>query len=156
MQRALKTRGGSSWLLFFVALVACFFMVGFAQAVARSYYPALPPWLPLVISLAIFLPILTGVLLPWLRRQTIRRFDELLPPTLTRLAADEAGLTISDELSHGHWDWRHVRGAVATPDGIAVLMGYSGIHVPASAFRDAGEQAAVIELINRRSDRSAM
>ena len=154
MQKALKTGGRVIAMAMFAAAFGAFFLVGLAETLLPRFWPNYPAPLPLLMACVIFGAILLGVVLPWIRARTARRFDELLPPMLTRLKADEAGLTISDELSHGHWDWRHIRGAIATPDGMAILMGYSGIFVPKSAFGDAAEQAAFLDLVNRRADRT--
>jgi len=154
MQRALKTGSRVALYIFVVAAFGTFFVSGILQALAKQALPQLPSNTILILSLLIFGALAVGVLHPILRASAAKRFDQLLPPTLTRLRADETGLTIADELSHGYWDWRHVRGAVATPDGVGVLVGYGGIFVPRSAFRDATEQAGFVEMVNARSDRS--
>lgn len=154
IQKALKTGGGVITIVMFATAFGAFFLVGLADALLPRFWPNYPAPLPLLMACLIFGAILLGLVLPWIRARTARRFDELLPPTLTRLKVDDDGLTISDDLSHGYWDWRHIRGAVATPDGMAVLIGYSGTFVPKSAFRDAAEQQAFIDLVNSMADRA--
>jgi hypothetical protein len=156
MQKALKTGGGVIVAVFFASGFVSFFFVGLANSLLPRVWPGYPSGLSIAIGCVLFATLTLGLVMPWIRARTARRFDQLLPPTLTRLKVDEAGLTISDELSHGHWEWRHIRGAIPTPDGVAVLMGYSGMLVTKGAFADAAEQHAFIELVNRRSDRTSI
>lgn len=154
MQKALKTGGGIMALVMFATGFVSFFFVGLANALLPRLWPGFPPGLPIVIGCVLFAVLALGLVLPWMRARTARRFDQLMPPVLTRLKLDDDGLTISDEHSHGHWDWQHIRGAIVTPDGVAVLVGYSGLVVAKTAFADLAEQQAFIELVNRRADRT--
>lgn len=156
MQRALKTGGGVMGLVMFATGFGVFFFVGLANSLLPRVWPDYPPALPIIAGLLIFGAITVGVVVPWMRARTAGRFDQLMPPVLTRLKVDEDGLTISDEQSHGHWDWAQIRGAIATPDGMAILVGYSGMFVPAAAFADAAERQAFIELVNRRAERTGL
>lgn len=156
IQRTLNIGGGAGWRIFIIGAVFAFFLAGLCQILLPRYWPGMPDALPIAVVAIILVATFFGILLPMMRRRTVERFDQLLPPTLTRLAADDTGVTIGDDLSHGHWDWRHIRGAIATPDGVALLMGYAGMFIPASAFRDANEQASFIDLVNRRSDLSSI
>ena len=141
-------------LAMFATGFGSFFLVGLANSLLPRFWPDYPPVLPFIAGLVLFGAIVVGVIVPWMRKRTARRFDQLMPPEMTRLKIDDEGLTISDAHSHGHWDWPHIRGAIPTPDGVAVLVGYSGVVVAKSAFSNAAEQQAFIELVNRRADRT--
>jgi hypothetical protein len=153
IQKLAGTGGWPVWAAFFSTGVLAFFIAGLADVLIPRVWPGYPHNFTVVIGCVVFGIIAISILLPWLHRRTVRRFDQLLPPTLTLLSADDAGITIRDELSHGHWDWRHIKGASATPDGVVLLMGYGGAFIPSSAFRDVREQSAFIDLVGRRADR---
>jgi hypothetical protein len=149
IRRALKL-GNISVLGFVIVGIAAFLLVGASRFLLRAAWPGYPEWLPLILGLAGGLGVLVLVML-YSQKQAVKRFDILVPPLLTRLAVDDSGITISDEVSHAHVGWQRVRGAVATPDGTAILIGYSGILIPRSAFQTAEEQQEVIALINSRA-----
>jgi hypothetical protein len=156
MQRALKTGAGAITLLYAALGFTAFFIAGFANRYAARTWEDYPSGIAYVGAFGLFFLIAWGIINPLMRRRAARRFDSLLPPTLTRLAADESGVTVSNEGSHSYADWRYIRGAIETPGGIAILMGYSGIFVPDSAFRDTAERAEVVALINSRANRTAV
>jgi hypothetical protein len=156
MRRALRLNDRMVSLAMFATTFGIFFFIGLGGGLLQLIWPKHPPLLPFGIGLMIVGLVVLFVILPWSRARWGRRMDQLLPPTLTRLAVDADGVTISDDLSHGHWNWAHLRGAATTPDGVVLLMGYSGLFVPSAAFSNAAEQASFVELVNRRSDRSSI
>ncbi|WP_176730321.1 YcxB family protein [Devosia insulae] len=79
----------------------------------------------------------------------IRRLQRFEPVRSTTVAVDERGLTHSDEFS-SHWlDWRTVRAAELTKEGILVTFGAQGLLVPNRAFPDLDARDSFVELVNR-------
>lgn len=156
MQRALKTGAGFTALLYPALAFTAFFIASFANRYAARTWENYPSGAAYLAAFVVFFVVAWGIITPLMRRRAARRFDNLLPSTLTRLAADESGVTVSTEGAHSYAGWQHIRGAIETPGGIAILMGFSGTFVPDAAFRDVAERKALIELINSRANRSAL
>lgn len=151
VRRALKLGDPTVFVVFFLVAFCAAFAYGLIDSWLPSIWPRYPRMGVIVLGIGLLLLFFATVIVPWSRTRMVKRFDRLLPPTTTRLAVDASGLTLRDEFSQGHWAWEHIRGAVAAPDGVALLMGYSAMFVPAAAFRDAAEQAEFVALVNRHS-----
>jgi hypothetical protein len=156
MQRALKTGDPVVLAAYFLAGFVIFFVFAAVGPLvgARSGGP-----IPMIITfagIASYGLVASLVITPWARARLVQRMDALLPPLPVELAADASGLQIKDPHSYGRWDWQHVRGALATPDGVAVLLGYGGVFIPASAFDTAATREDFIALVNARADRRGL
>ena len=153
MQRALKTGDPLVLAAYFLAGLVIFFLFSAVSPMvgARSGGPM--PMILTLAGIATYGLIAALVITPWARGRLVQRMDALLPPLTVELVADAAGLQIRDALSNGHWDWQRVGGALATPDGVTVLMGYGGVFIPASAFDSPAAQQDFIGFVNARAER---
>ena len=88
---------------------------------------------------------------PWAARRTAQRLDRLHPPALTTLELDNSGLRIGDADTQMAFSWRQIHGVVSVSDGIAIIAGYTGVHVPDGAFGSEKEKSDLIAFINDRA-----
>ena len=156
MQRALQTGDPMVLAAYFLTGFVIFFLFASVGPLigARSGGPV--PLLLTFVGIAAYGLIAALVIAPWARGRLVQRMDALLPPLPAELEADAAGLQIKDAHSYGRWDWQHVRGALATPDGVAVLLGYGGVFIPSSAFDTPAAQQDFVSFVNARADRRGL
>jgi hypothetical protein len=88
------------------------------------------------------------VLRNWCLGYFVRRLHRLEPMSTITLAADERGITFSDDLSSQWLDWRAVRAAQLINEGVFITFGARGLLVPNRAFPDSDERDRFLEFVN--------
>jgi hypothetical protein len=107
--------------------------------------------LAIAFAVMIVLVIYAVAVRPWAARRMARRLDRLHPPALTTMELDNSGLRIGDADTQMAFSWRQVHGVVDVSDGIAIVAGYSGMHVPDAAFGSEKEKSDVVAFIKDRA-----
>lgn len=153
MQRALKTRDVVVLAAYLLTGFVIFFVLAAAGPVLGARGGGPVPLILTFVGIAAYGLISALVITPWARRRMAQRLDALLPPLPVALEADATGLQFQDALSFSRLDWQQIRGAVATPDGVAVLVGYAGVFIPSTAFESPSEQQDFIAFVNARVTR---
>lgn len=84
----------------------------------------------------------------WCVGYFVRRLQSVEPAYPQTVAADERGITVSDDLSSQWVDWRVVRAAQLINEGIFITFGARGVLVPNRAFPDSDRRDQFLELVN--------